>query len=91
MTNAEDRARDALEAQGFKAPGPKLIEVVTDMVARGEEGMPPGSRGHKFDPAELLDDTPELRDRAGAGTGPSYVLVNVLNKAYIYVFEEPDS
>ena len=35
MTNAEDQARDALEAQGFKTPGPKLVEVVTDMVARG--------------------------------------------------------
>ena len=91
MTNAEDRARDALEAQGFKAPGPKLIEVVTDMVARGEEGMPAGSRTHPFHPAELLADTPELRDRAGAGTEPSYVLADVLDKAYAYVFEEPDS
>jgi hypothetical protein len=59
----EERARKALEAQGFKAPGPKLIEFVTDVVARAEEGMPAGWRRHQFDAAELLADTPELLDR----------------------------
>ena len=67
MTNAEDRARDALEAQGFKAPGPKLHRSRDGHGRAGEEGMPSGSRTHEFDDAELLADTPELRDRAGGG------------------------
>ena len=61
------------------------------MVARGEEGMPSGVRTHKFDPAELLADTPELRGRAGAGTQPSLVIADVLNEAYVRVFESPNS
>ena len=52
--------------------------------------MPPGSRTHTSDPAELLADPPELRARTGPGTEPSYVLADVLNNAHAYVFKEPD-
>lgn len=93
------RAREALESQGFKTPGPKLIEEVLDAIGREEEGQPPGVRIHKFDYAELLADTPELVDRTQGpltdpATATSTAIADVLNKAIAYVFdddEEPDS
>jgi hypothetical protein len=53
----------ALEAQGFRSPGPKLIERVMDAIGRVEEETPAGERRHEYDYAELLADTPELVDR----------------------------
>jgi hypothetical protein len=61
---SEVRARRALEAQGFREPGPKLIELVADAIARGEEHLPAGQRTIRFHFAEILADTPELADRA---------------------------
>ncbi len=95
----EQRAREALAAQGFKAPGPKLVERVMDAIARAEETTPAGVRTHQFDYAELLADTPELVDRTDGplkdpGTEVSYALADVFNRAIEYVFEdddEPDS
>jgi hypothetical protein len=93
------RAREALEAQGFKTPGPKLIEEVLDAIGREEEVQPAGVRIHKFDYAELLADTPELVDRTQGpltdpATATSTAIADVLNKAIAYVFDdddEPDS
>jgi len=92
----EERAREALEVQGFHDPGPKLIQLVMDAVARREEETPAGERVHKFDYAELLADTPELVDRTSGpltapGTETSYAIANVLNKAMAYLDDEPDS
>jgi hypothetical protein len=61
---SEVRARRALAAQGFREPGPKLIELVADAIARGEEHLPAGQRTIRFHFTELLGDTPELADRA---------------------------
>jgi len=91
MTDTEGQAREALKAQGFKAPGPKLIQHVMDAIARDEEGMPAGERHHGFDPAELRTDTPELGDLAGApgATEMSYAIADVLTKALRYVNDDP--
>jgi hypothetical protein len=93
-----ERACEALEAQGFKTPGPKLIEEVLDAIAREEEGLPAGVRIHKFDYAEFLADTPELGDRTQGpltdpATATSTAIADVLSKAIAYVFddEQPDS
>ncbi len=93
MTDMEGQAREALKAQGFKAPGPKLIQHVMDAVARREEETPAGERVHKFDYAELLADTPELMDRTeGPMTNPGFETANaiadVVNKALAYVFDD---
>jgi hypothetical protein len=90
----EARAREALEAQGFTKPGPKLIREVMDAIAREEEGRPTaGERVHNVDYAELLADTPELLDRTGGplttpGPETAAVLADVLNKAIAHVFDE---
>ena len=87
------RAREALEAQGFKAPGRGLIQLVTDAIASVEEGMPAGGRIHTFDYVDLAVDTPELIDRTDGpltdpGTEISYALADVLTKALDYVFSD---
>ena len=91
----EERARDALRAQRFTAPGPKLVGLVVDAIARKEEQLPAGVRYHSFDYAELFADTPELVDRTeGRLTDPatdvSYVIANVITEAIKYVFDEKD-
>src|SRR5215208_919910 len=91
----EQRAREALDAQGFTNPGPKLIELVTDAIARHEEDTPAGERIHQFDYAELLADTPELLDRTeGPMTNPggatSDVIADVITRALDYVFDDDD-
>jgi hypothetical protein len=91
----DERAREALKAQGFKAPGPKLIEHVTDAIARREEGQPAGERTFRFDFAGLLADTPELVDRTEGpltdpGTEASYVIAGILNTAIAYLFPDDD-
>jgi hypothetical protein len=78
----EERAREALEAQGFREPAPMLIAHVADALAREQEGRPAGVRTHEFDYAALLADTPELVDRTEGrltdpGTETSYVLADV--------------
>jgi len=84
MTDSKDQAQEALKAQGFTAPGPKLIQRVMDAIARDEEGMPAGERFHRFDPAELLADTPELGDLANAPDA----IADVLTKALRYVNDD---
>jgi len=90
------QAREALEAQGFRAPGPQLIQRVADAIEHADTG-PAGERHHQFDYAELLADTPELIDRTEGpltdpGTATSHALADVLNKALEYAREdEPDS
>ena len=54
---SKERAREALEAQGVTAAGPKLIELVMDAIARVEEGQPGGVRLHNLDYGALLADT----------------------------------
>ena len=80
-----DEAVKALEAQAFKAAGPKLITRVADALATDDEGMPGGERTHKFDYVEVLEDTPEPRDRLPGVQDPrtevSYALAEVLNAA----------
>lgn len=67
----EERARRALEAQGFAEPGPKLIELVREAIARREERLPASQRTVRFHLAELLVDTPELAHRVeGPLTNP---------------------
>ena len=88
----EQRAREAFKAQGFEAPGPKLIEEVMNAIAREEEGQTAGVRIHQFDNAELLADTPELVDRTeGPQTDPatetSIAISGVLHEAIGYVFD----
>lgn len=88
------QAREALEAQGFKAPGPKLIQRVADTLEQADDA-PAGERRYQFDYAEVLADTPELIDRTDGpmtdpGTETSYALAEVLNKAYTYVSEYSD-
>ena len=89
----EERAREALEAQGFNAPGPKLVDEVMHAIAREEAGQAGGVRIHQFDYAELLADTPELVDRSeGAQTDPatetSKAISGVLHEAIGYVFDD---
>jgi hypothetical protein len=80
----QQQAREALEAQGIHAPGPKLLEVATDAIAREEEGLPGGTRLHpNINAAELEEDTPEL-----AGRSLEVVLTKVVNHRY---GETPDS
>jgi len=91
----DQRAREALEDQGFKAPGPLLIQHVTDALAREQEGTPAGDRVFKFDYAEMLADTPELIDRTeGPLTNPGNemgrVVADVLTKALRYTLDDVD-
>jgi hypothetical protein len=82
-----EAAVDALKAQGFRRPGPKLIERVMDAIARAEEETPAGERRYEYDYAELLTDTPELVNRTEGpleGAEISRVLADVLNKALRY-------
>ena len=86
------QARDALHAQGFKAPGPKLIQRVADTITQSDDA-PSGEHIHQFDYAELLADTPELIDHTDGpmtdpGTETSYVLADVLNQAYAHHLED---
>jgi hypothetical protein len=67
MSDTEQRAREALEAQGIRNPGPELTRLVVDAIASEQEGAMPGERTHQVDYAVLLADTPELLDRT---TGP---------------------
>ena len=88
----DQRAREALEAQGFRSPGPVLIEQVRNAIARNEEQTPAGIRTHQFDAAVLLADTPELLDRTEGplhdpGAAVSRVLTDVVTKA---LHHEPD-
>ena len=91
----QQQAREALEDQGFKAPGPLLIQHVMDALAREQEGTPAGERVFRFDYAELLTDTPELIDRTEgplteAGTEMGRVVADVLSKALRYVLDDVD-
>ena len=92
---SSDRACEALEAQGFKAPGPKLIEHVMDAIAREEESPVGGERIHTFNYHELLADTPELVDRTEGpltdGTGTARLVAGIINDAKAYVFDDDDS
>jgi hypothetical protein len=67
MSDTEQRAREALEAQGIRNPGPELTRLVVDAIASEQEGAMPGERTHQCDYAVLLADTSELLDRT---TGP---------------------
>ena len=92
MTHTEDRAREALEAQGFKAPGPEPIQLLTDAIATAEAGLPAGGRV-RFDYVEVLVDTPELIDRTdGPLTDPgseiSHAVEDVLTDALNYVLDD---
>jgi hypothetical protein len=60
---SQDRAVEAVHAQGITTPGPVLLGLVRDAIAREAEGLPGGERRHQLDYAELLADTPELMDR----------------------------
>jgi hypothetical protein len=89
MTDTRDKAREALEAQGFESPGPQLLQRVTDALAREEEGIPAGVRTFSLDPREMLADTPELLDRIhGPGTQMQQVVADVITKALRYVLED---
>ncbi len=90
------QAREALEAQGFRAPGPKLIQHVADAIERAGTTSPAGERIHEFDYAELLADTPELIDRTegpltAPGTETARVLADVINEAVEHAYDGPDS
>ena len=89
----EERAREALLAQGFEAPGPKLVEMVADAIVRIGEQLPAGERRFRFSGAELLEDTPELINRThGPLRDPDAellpVVLDVLSKARDYVYHE---
>jgi transposase len=93
MDMNDDLALEALEAQGFKAPGPKLIRLVTDALVREEELAGAEARTDPFSFSAIISDTPELLDRA---KGPrkdspaevSRVLSGVLTEAIRYVLED---
>ena len=61
---ADDLAREALEAQGFKSPGPMLVRLVTDALVREEELAGAEARTVPFSFAAIVSDTPELIDRS---------------------------
>jgi hypothetical protein len=89
----DDLVREALEAQGFKAPGPKLIRLVTDALVREEELAVAEARTDPFSFSAIVSDTPELLDRtegprAGSPTEISRVLSVVLTEAIRYVLED---
>jgi hypothetical protein len=93
MDMNDDLALEALEAQGFKAPGPKLIRLVTDALVREEELAGAEARTDPFSFSAIISDTPELLDRT---KGPrkdspaevSRVLSGVLTEAIRYVLED---
>ena len=93
----DDLAREALEAQGFKAPGPKLIRLVTDALVREEELAGAEARTDPFSFSAIASDTPELLDRTegpltDSRTELSRVISGVLTEAIRYVLEaESDS
>jgi hypothetical protein len=93
----DDLAREALEAQGFKAPGPKLIRLVTDALVREEELAGAEARTDPFSFSAIVSDTPELLDRTEGPltdslTELSRVISGVLTEAIRYVLEaESDS
>ena len=93
----DDLAREALEAQGFKAPGPKLIRLVTDALVREEELAGAEARTDPFSFSAIVSDTPELLDRTDgpltdSRTELSRVISGVLTEAIRYVLEaESDS
>ena len=89
-------AREALEAQGFKAPGPKLVRLVTDALVREEELAVAEARTEPFSFTEILADTPELMDRTDGPLTDSRadiarVLSGVLTEAIRYVLEDASS
>ena len=94
MTDLTDRAREALEAQGFNDPGPKLTGLVMDAVAREQEETPAGVRIHRLEDAdlrELLADTPELEDHPlKSPTTPNWgeVLADIINEAKNYILHD---
>jgi hypothetical protein len=95
MTSKHDQAREALAAQGFTRPGPKLIELVVAAMAREKEGPPAGVRRHGFDPGELLADTPELLDRTtgpmtNPGTEMSFAAADVITNAMAHLSGDDD-
>jgi hypothetical protein len=81
---SSDRACEALEAQGFKAPGPKLIEHVMDAIAREEESPVGASASTPSTAHELLADTPELVDRTEGpltdGTETARLVAGIINE-----------
>jgi hypothetical protein len=89
----DDVAREALEAQGFKAPGPKLVRLVTDALVREEELAGAEARTDPFSFSAILSDTPELFDRTegpltDSRTEIARVLSGVLTEAIRYVLED---
>ena len=92
---SDDLMREALEAQGFKAPGPKLVRLVTDALVREEEVAE--ARTDPFSFSAIVSDTPELLDRtegpiSESRTEISRVLAGVITEAIRYVLEdEPHS
>ena len=89
----DDLACEALEAQGFQAPGPMLIRLVTDALVREEELAGAEARTDPFSFSAILSDTPELRDRTEAPltespTEISRVLSGVLTEAIRYVLDD---
>jgi hypothetical protein len=92
LSMTDDLAREALEAQGFKAPGPKLIRLVTDALVREEELGGAEARTDPFSFSAIVSDTPELLDRTegpirDSRTEISRVLSGVLTDAINYVLE----
>jgi len=92
----EQRAREALEAQGFNAPGPKLVDELMNAIAKEEEAEAAAVRVHQFDYGELLADTPELADRTDGpltdpATATSKAVAKVLDEAIVHVFHHDDA
>jgi len=95
MSDTEARVREGLQAEGITKPGPKLVALVSDALARAQEELPAGVRMHGFDAGELLADTPELIDRT---TGPleqprtemSNVIAELLNEVVAALLEDDD-
>jgi hypothetical protein len=88
----DDLAREALEAQGFRAPGPKLVRLVTDALVREEELAGAEARTDPFSFSAIVADTPELLDRTegpltDSRTELSRVISGVLTEAIRFVLE----
>ena len=88
---SDDLVSEALEAQGFKAAGPKLVRLVTDALVREQEVAE--ARSNPFSFSEIVADTPEILERT---EGPirdspleiSRVLAGVITEAIRYVLED---
>ena len=87
----EDLARDALAAQGFETPGPRLVQMVASALAR-EERTGAQARTDPFSFSAILFDTPELLARTegsqeASRTEISRVLAGILTEAIRYARE----